>query len=173
MLRLLAVLALIFAPRAEACSCMPHKGTRAEQLRGAFNDYGVVFVARLRTSTLTPDPHNPAMTHEVAQFVVLEVLKGPLFLAQPILVQGDIGGGSCAVSSSNDPVWIESAPKAAKADVPAIVEPAKFSKEWLVFADGPGPYELNMCSPTIPLNMGGDKDLKILRKFLRHPPKRP
>jgi len=30
-----------------------------------------------------------------------------------------------------------------------------------------------MCSPSLPLNMGGDKDLKILRKFIKHPSKRP
>jgi hypothetical protein len=30
-----------------------------------------------------------------------------------------------------------------------------------------------MCSRTIPLNMGGDKDLPILREFIKHPPKKP
>ena len=29
------------------------------------------------------------------------------------------------------------------------------------------------CSRTIPINIGSDKDLAILRKFIRHPPKRP
>ena len=47
------------------------------------------------------------MTHEDAQFVVIEVLKGPLFLGQPVRVKGYIGSGSCDVSSTNDPVWIE------------------------------------------------------------------
>jgi hypothetical protein len=172
-LRLLALLALIFVPRVEACSYMLQKGTRAEQVLEALNDYGVVFVARLRTSTRTPDSKFPAMIQEDAQFVVLEVLKGPLLLAQPILVKGTIGMGSCAVSSTNDPVWIEVVSKGAKGDKDAVTEPAKFSQEWLIYGDGLGPYELNMCSPTIPLNMGGDKDLKILRKFIKHSPKRP
>ena len=152
---------------------MPQKGKRAEQVLEALNDYGVVFVARLRTSTRNPDKQDPAMTHEVAQFVVLEVIKGPLFLGQPILVKQDIGSGACAVSSTNDPVWIENELKTAKGNEPSIVEPAKISREWLIYGDGQGPYELNMCSPSLPLNMGGDKDLKILRKFIKHPSKRP
>ena len=85
-LRILAVLALAFAPRAEACSCVLHKGTRAEQVLEALNDYGVVFVARLM---------------------------------------------------------------------------------------GRAPCRTGMCSRTIPLNVGGDKDLAILREFIKHPPKRP
>jgi hypothetical protein len=173
MIRILSVLALAFAPRAEACSCVLHKGTRAEQVLEALNDYGVVFVARLRFSTLTPDKQYPAMTHEDAQFVVLEVFKGPLFLGQPIRVKQYIGMGACAVSSTNDPVWFENVLKAAVDGEDGISEPAKFSKEWLIYTDGPGPYELNMCSRTIPLNMGGDKDLTILREFIKHPPKRP
>ena len=51
--------------------------------------------------------------------------------------------------------------------------PAKFSKDWLIYSDGPGPYELSMCTRTVPLNMGGDKDLPILREFVKHPPKWP
>jgi hypothetical protein len=172
-LRLLAVLALIFAPRVEACSCVLHKGTRDEQVLEALNDYGVVFVARLRSSTHTPDKIYAVMTYEDAQFVVIEVLKGPLFLGQPIRVQGYIGSGSCAVSSTNDPMWIEEVLKAAENGEGGVSQPAKFSKEWLIYADGPGPYELNMCSRTIALNMGGDKDLKILREFIKRPPKRP
>jgi hypothetical protein len=30
-----------------------------------------------------------------------------------------------------------------------------------------------MCSRTIPLNVGGDKDLSTLREFIKHPPKKP
>jgi hypothetical protein len=172
-LRLLAVFAVLLTPRAEACSCELHKGTRAEQVLEALNDYGVVFVARLRFSTLTPDKIYPTMTYEDAQFVVLEVFKGPLFLGQPILVKGYIGSGACAVSSTNDPVWIEDVLKAAEGDDDGVIEPAKFSKEWLIYSDGRGPYELSMCSRTMPLNMGGDKDLPILREYIRHPPKRP
>ena len=53
-LRILALFALVFTPRAEACSCMVDKGTRAEQVLEALNDSGVVFVARLRSTTHTP-----------------------------------------------------------------------------------------------------------------------
>jgi hypothetical protein len=88
-------------------------------------------------------------------------------------VKGYIGSGACAVSSTNDPVWIENVLKAAEGDDDGVIEPAKFSKEWLIYSDGPGPYELSMCSRTMPLNMGGDKDLPILREYIRHPPKRP
>jgi hypothetical protein len=46
-LYLVVVLVLAAATRAEACTCVLHKGTRAEQVLEALNDYGVVFVARL------------------------------------------------------------------------------------------------------------------------------
>lgn len=118
---------------------MLHKGTRAEQVLQALNDYGVVFVARQRFSTLTPDKQYPVMTYEDAQFVVIEVLKGPLFLGQPVRVKGYIGSGSCAVSSTNDPVWIEDILKAAVNGDDAVSQPARFSKEWLIYSDGPAP----------------------------------
>jgi len=41
------VLVVAAATRAEICSCVLHKGTRAEQDLETLNDYGVVFVARL------------------------------------------------------------------------------------------------------------------------------
>jgi hypothetical protein len=172
-LRFLALLAVVFTSRAEACSCMIQKGTRAEQVLEALNDAGVVFVARLRSSKLTPDKRYPEMTREDAQFVVIEVIRGPLFLGQPILVQQDIGSGACARSSTNDPVWMEDIVKPANGDNPPASEPTKFSKEWLIYSNGPGPYELSQCSRTAPLDVGGNEDLKILREFVKHPPKRP
>lgn len=63
--------------------------------------------------------------------------------------------------------------KAAEGDADAVIAPAKFSKAWLICSDGPGPHELNMCSRTVPLNMGGDMDLPIPREFVKHPPKWP
>jgi hypothetical protein len=64
---------------------MLHKGARAEKLLEALNDYGAVFVGRFRFSTLTPDKSYPVMTYEDAQFVVVEAIKGPLFLGLRIL----------------------------------------------------------------------------------------
>jgi hypothetical protein len=46
-LYLVVVLVVAAATRAEICSCVLHKGTRAEQDLETLNDYGVVFVARL------------------------------------------------------------------------------------------------------------------------------
>ena len=88
-------------------------------------------------------------------------------------MKGYIGSGSCGVSSTNDPLWIEECLKAAVNGEGGVSRPAKFSKEWLIYSNGPGPDELDMCSRSIPINMGGNKDLKILREFIRHPPKRP
>lgn len=62
---------------------------------------------------------------------------------------------------------------AASSDKEAVIEPAELSKEWLIYSDGPGPYELSQCSRTTPLNVDGEEDLKILRKFVKHPPKWP
>lgn len=77
------------------------------------------------------------------------------------------------MSSTNNPVWIEDVLKAAEGEEDAVIEPAEFSKEWLIYSDGPEPLELNMWSRTIPINMGGDKDVTILREFIKHRPKRP
>jgi hypothetical protein len=134
------------------------------------NDYDAVFVARLRFTTLTPDNVYAGLAYEDAQFVVLEVFKGPLFLGQPILLHQYVGKGYCSVGSTNEPMWIVDI-RQAEGGEDAIEEPAVFSKEWLIYGDGP-PYDLNMCSRTLPLNMGGDKDLPILRNLSKRPPKR-
>jgi hypothetical protein len=149
------------------------KGTREEQILEALNDAGVVFVARLRTSTLSPDKEYPDMIHEDAQFVIIEVLKGPLFLGQPVLVQQNVSGGTCGRSSQNDPVWIEDLVKPETEHEEGVMEPTVLSKDWLIYSDGPGPYMLHQCSRTTPLNIGGEEDLKILREFVKHPPKWP
>jgi hypothetical protein len=120
---MLALLAVLFAPRVEACSCMMEKGTHAEQVLEALNDAGVMFVARLR--------------------------------------------------STNKPVWMETIVKPAVGAEDGISGPAEFSKDWLIYGDGPGPYELSQCSRSAPLNVGGAKDLKLLREFIKHPPKWP
>jgi hypothetical protein len=149
------------------------KGTREEQILEALNDAGVVFVARLRTSTLSPDKEYPDMIHEDAQFVIIEVLKGPLFLGQPILVQQNVSDGTCGRSSQNDPVWIEDLVKPETEHEEGVLEPTVLSKDWLIYSDGPGPYMLHQCSRTTPLNIGGEADLEILREFVKHPPKWP
>ena len=169
----LFTLLVLFAPRAHACSCGMEKGTREDQVLEALNDAGVVFVARLRNSTLSPDKEYPDMIHEDALFVVIEVLKGPLFLGQPILVQQNVSAGTCGLSSTNDPVWIEDLVKPETELEEGVVEPSVLSKDWLIYSDGPGPYMLHQCSRTMPLNIEGDKDLKILREYVRHPPKWP
>ncbi len=166
-------LVMAIAPRAEACSCGMHQGTREEQVLEALNDAEVVFVARLRTSTLSPDKEYPDMIHEDAQFVIIEVLKGPLFLGQPILVQQNVSDGTCGRSSTNDPVWSETLVIPATEYDEGVIEPTVFSKVWLIYSDGPGPYMLHQCSRTTPLDVEGEADLKILRAFVKPPPKWP
>jgi hypothetical protein len=114
-----------------------------------------VFVARLRTSTLSPDKEYPDLIHEDALFVIIEVLKGPLFLGQPILVQQNVSGGTCGLSSQNDPVWIEALVKPETEHEEGVMEPTVSSKDWLIYSDGPGLYTLHQCSRTTPLSIGG------------------
>ena len=58
-------------------------------------------------------------------------------------------------------------------DEEGVVEPTVLSKDWLIYSDGPGPYMLHQCSRTKALNLEGEADLKILREFVKHPPKWP
>jgi hypothetical protein len=140
------------------------KGTRAEQVQRAVNTSDRVFVARLRYSTLTPDTKYPTMITEDAEFEVIEVFKGDLKTGALILVHQIVSGGSCGQSSTNDPPWMEEMLDTEGGQVTA--EPAKLSREWLIYSNGPEPYELHSCTRTTPLSADGEKDVEILRKLI-------
>jgi hypothetical protein len=165
----LLLLALVFVSDAQACSCALQKGTREQTVRQSREQEGQVFIARLRFSTLAPDVRYPTMITEDAEFEVLEVFKGSLRPRQLILVHQTVSSGSCGQSSTNDPLWMENLVKPATGDEPAVLEPLVISKEWLIYAHGPEPYELSLCTRTAPLNADGERDVHVLRKRLKSP----
>jgi hypothetical protein len=158
---------LALVSRADACSCELYKGTPREQVQGALDRADAVFVARLRHSVVNPDPLEPRVLVEDAMFVVLEVIKGDLFLAQPVHINQMVSGGTCGTSSTNDPpLWMEIIQTTGNPD-DSLEMPATFSKEWLIYAHGAEPWELSQCSRSVPMNHGGDEELKLLRELVQ------
>ena len=160
------LLMLSLAPRADACSCRMYQGTQLEQVEQALWDADAVFVARLRHSTVNPDPEDPLTLVEDAMFVVVEVIKGHLLLGQPIRIHQMVSGGTCGMSSTNDPPhFMESIQTTGDPD-DSIEMPMTLSKEWLIYAEGAEPWGLNHCTRTAPMNLGGEEDLKLLRELV-------
>ena len=141
------------------------KSTRTQEVREALRDADAVIVARLRYSTLTTDTTYPSVIIEDAEFEILEVFKGELKPGQLILVHQIVSGGSCALSSSNDPPWLTDIEKG-EGDKDPVEVPMTLSKEWLIYAYGSDPYELGRCTRTMPLNVEGDKDAGVLRNLI-------
>jgi hypothetical protein len=152
----------LLASRAEACSCVMLKGTAEEQVTQSRAEADAVFVARLVRSALKPGLGEHRVVVEDAQFEVLEIFKGGLNKGQIVRVYQVVSGGSCGRSSTNDPPWVYSMNAPGEEELPA-----KVSKEWLIFAYGPEPYELSQCSRSNPMNLDGGKDAKLLRKLAK------
>jgi len=150
---------------------LARKSTRAQEVQEALSGADSVFVARLRYSTLTPDTTYPSMIIEDAEFEIMEVFKGELKPGQLILVHQIVSGGSCAMSSTNDPPWLMNLEKGEGEELVDV--PVTFSKEWLIYAYGPEPYELGRCSRTMPLDVEGNQDVEVLRRLFKTVTKKP
>jgi hypothetical protein len=70
-------------------------------------------------------------------------------------------------------VWSETVVIPASEYDEGVSVPTVFPEVWLIYSDGPGPYVLHQCSRTTPLDEEGEADLKILREFVKNPPKWP
>jgi len=147
-------------------------GTRLEQVEQALYDADAVFVARLRHSTVNPDPEDPLTLVEDAMFVVTEVIKGHLLLAQPIRIHQMVSGGTCGMSSTNDPPHVMDFFQTTGNPDDSVEVPATFSREWLIYAEGAEPWTLNQCTRSAPMNLGGEEDLKLLRELVHKSDKR-
>lgn len=154
-------LVLLSSPQARACSCLIVGGPPAEQVEQALKESDDVFIARLKRSALKPDLRDRRQVVEDAAFEVIEVFKGSLRPGQTIRVYQVLNAGSCALSSANEPPWMYAASKAG-----GEPKPRKFSKEWLVYANGVAPFELNRCTRSSPLNIEGEQDAKVLRGLI-------
>jgi hypothetical protein len=158
----LLLLALLPISRGEACSCMQLSGSVAEQVAQSQDRAQTVFVARLLRSTLGPDRQHRNLVVENAQFKVMQVFKGALREGQIIDVRQVVSAGSCGQSSTNNPPWMLAQEKPGEPP-----KPVKVSREWLIYAYGPEPYELSRCSRSAPLNAGGGEDVKLLRALAK------
>jgi hypothetical protein len=159
---LFLVISWLAVPYAKACSCVPLKGTQAEQVEQSFADAGAVFVAKLTRSSVGPDRDRRKVVAETAHFEVLEVFKGPLRIGQTIRVEQILSAGTCGQSSTNDPPWLF-----AQKNPGSAPEPLKISRKWLIYAYGNEPFELSRCTRSAPLNVGGGDDVKVLRALLK------
>ena len=158
----LLMMAFMVSPGVEACSCRLLKGTPVRQVEQSFDESGSVFVARLMRSVLKPDMQHSSTVYEEAQFEVLEVFKGELRVGQRVFVRQALNAGSCGMSSTNDPPWLQQVVKKT-----GETRPVKISREWLIYSGASEPYSLDQCSRSMPINVEGGKDAKMLRELIR------
>jgi hypothetical protein len=92
---------------------------------------------------------------EVATFEVLEGWKGKR-PGETVVMRSNIGPGPCGISAVNDPLWLEEAGT-----------PVKFSGVWLIYAYGSEPYELSMSTRSVPIDVGGARDLVDLYRLAK------
>ena len=168
----MALSLIALATRADACSCALYKGTPLEQVEHALYEADAVFVAKLRHSVVNPDPEEPRTLVEDAMFVVVEVIKGDLLLAQPIRIHQMVSAGACGMSSTNDPPHVMELIQTTGNPDDSVEMPATYSREWLIYAHGAEPWVLSMCSRSSPMNLGGEEDLGILRELVHKSDKR-
>lgn len=166
------VLMVALVTRAEACSCALYKGTPLEQVEQALYEADAVFVAKLRHSVVNPDPEEPLTLVEDAMFVVVEVIKGHLLLAQPIRIHQMVSAGTCGMSSTNDPPHMIEIIQTTGNPDDSIEMPVTYSKEWLIYASGAEPWVLSMCGRSAPMSHGGEEELKMLRELVHKSDKR-
>ena len=155
-----------FVSRADACSCALYKGTPLEQVEQALNEADAVVVARLRHSVVNPDPEEPLTLVEDAMFVVVEVIKGHLLLAQPIRIHQMVSAGTCGMSSMNDPPHVMEIIQTTGNPDDSVEMPVTYSREWLIYAHGAEPWVLSMCGRSTPMNLGGKEELEMLRELV-------
>ena len=160
------LLMVALVSRADACSCALYKGTPLEQVEQALYDADAVFVAKLRHSVVNPDPEDPLTLVEDAMFVVVEVIKGHLLLAQPIRIHQMVSAGTCGMSSTNDPPHVMEVIQTTGNPDDSVEMPVAYSREWLIYAHGAEPWVLSMCGRSSPMNLGGEEDLRILRELV-------
>jgi hypothetical protein len=158
----MAMFCVSFGSRADACSCLLLTGSATEQVEQSMRDSDDVFVARLKRSALKPDRRNRRLVVEDANFEVIEVFKGSLKAGQIIRVYQVLSAGTCGQSSTNEPPWMYAAARPGGEQAPI-----KFSKEWLIYSNGAAPFELNRCTRSSPLNVEGNRDVKVLRGLIR------
>ncbi len=155
-----------FAPIAPAmaCNAPPPRGTDAEQAQAAYDGADFVFVAKLRSRSLTLPLSPLEWLHERAQLVVLEVFKGDLLVGQPVVFYTDVQ--NCGVSLVNDPMWAVSFDVA-----PELERPVPFSDTWLFYVVGREPFSVsinNYRSKPVNLVRG---DIDYLRRMPRRLPR--
>lgn len=169
-----ACAALVLQGRALACSCGMYQGTYQQQVQQALNSADFVFVAKIRDVKhyINEEYANWPVTEEYVRFVILEVLKGRdhYFAGQPLSIRSQVAPGLCGIAARNDPAWMMDLRGEGEDEVPTA-----FSDTWLIYAYGVEPFDLSMCTRSLPLNIrDAQKDVDMLRQLLdRAPPRRP
>jgi len=151
--------AVLFDCPALACSCGP-RGSVESALQNAT----VVVLAQLVSSVQhsTADNADVRAITEEATFRVIETFKGGLRSGDLLAIRSNLGPmGPCGISAKNSPVWLEMA-KNGKSVATHL------SGRWVIYGQGKGPFELDMCSHSAPIESGGAYELHRLRVLTKH-----
>ena len=140
--------AAVGVQRTWACSTPP-----APPLRQQFAETPRIYVARLLLFKSSPWPGVPTGTIEDATFTVLMTLKGPAPKSGVIKTHTDYWGGNCTLSILKPADVIDESGE-------VVTNP--FSDIWILFLHGEEPFRLLNTTPSMPLNLFNEKDLRFL-----------
>jgi hypothetical protein len=138
---------------ASACSCV------LQSLRKEFREAHAVFVGQVVSSSHTPAiSSTQRIAHETVVMDVLQNWKGPWHPGAKVAFSADIGPltGHCELSAVYDTNSLVETQTG---------EPQKLSGIWVIFAFGPEPLTVSLCSRSAPIEIGGAELLWELSRF--------
>ena len=126
----------------------------------AANEARAVFVGTVVSTKLSKEGD---IIVEDAIFQVTNAFKG-VKKGNSIKMRSYIAPGACGKSAINDPLWLEEA-------LPnGDMQKMEIGREWLIYAHGSQPFEISLCSRSLPLVIERARDdIATLEKAL--PPK--
>jgi hypothetical protein len=157
----IAFVVTLIAGEAVACNCPPR--TMVEEYR----ESTAVFLGKIVSVSQKPlkDKQRGATPHFVVEYATMAVLKAwkGTKIGQIVRLRSEIGPGPCGISCRNNPPWLlETRPHSRK------TAPAKVSDRWLVYGYNREPYELSLCSRSLPINIRpAQDDMTALDKIVR------
>lgn len=149
--------AILLGSDAFACSCGPRGNVEFSLLQAT--DVVIADVVSVEQHSATDDASSPYVT-ETATFRIVETLKGGSRAGDLLPIHSNLGPGPCGMSVKNFPVWLETVKKGKPTPVP-------LSGRWLIYGQGERPFELNRCSRTKPMELGGEHEARRIRALIK------
>lgn len=148
-----AIVSLLLLGASVAFAC---NGPPPPSVPDAFREADFVVIAKVISIHQQRISHNGVTdVIEKDTFKVLQVFKGRYSPGNLLHYVTTIGIGSCGVSAKG----VQAMDKRGK------LRRFDFSGTWMLYGNGPEPYQLDLMSRTAPMEYGGDAEAKELRRL--------